>query len=311
MALADRISVLRDGELVGTVNKDDTSPEALARMMVGRPVVLSVEKSLATPGDVILSIDNLEVQDKRGILAVKGINLEVRAGEILGVAGVEGNGQTELVETIAGLLKPKAGRILLNGRDITGLNPRAVREAGVSHIPEDRHKRGLILGFTIAENITLGRHYRPPFAIGPDKQLLDLTESESLAHRLVDTYSIKVGDIHSLARTLSGGNQQKVIVARELDENPKLILAAQPTRGLDVGATEYIHNVLVSMRDEGAAVLLVSAELDEVMSMSDRIAVIFGGRIVAVKEPSDTTAEQLGLLMAGHNTSHLAEEGIV
>lgn len=311
MALADRISVLRDGELIGTVNKEDTSPQALARMMVGRPVVFRVEKSPATPRDVVLSVNDLVVQEKRGVMAVKGINLEVRAGEILGIAGVEGNGQTELVEAIAGLLKPTGGKILISGTDITGLSPRDVKESGVSHIPEDRHLRGLVLGFTIVENSTLGRHHKAPFAMGPAQQILDLSKADILTDRLVDAYSIKVGNIHSLASTLSGGNQQKVIVARELSTNPKLILAAQPTRGLDVGATEYIHNVLISMRDEGAAILLVSAELDEVMSMSDRIAVIFDGQIVALKQPSETTAEELGLLMAGHKTDQSAEEAIV
>jgi simple sugar transport system ATP-binding protein len=302
MALADRISVLRDGELIGTVNKDDTSPEELAKMMVGRPVVFRVEKSPAIPKDVILSVKDLQVEDKRGLMAVKGIDLEVRAGEIYGIAGVEGNGQTELIEAIAGLLKPSAGKILLNGDDITGKKPREIREAGVSHIPEDRHLRGLVLDFTITENMTLGRHHKAPFASGPGQSLLDLSESAILADALVDTYSIKVSDIENLASTLSGGNQQKVIVARELAASPKLILAAQPTRGLDVGATEYIHNVLVSMRDEGAAILLVSAELDEIMSIADRIGVIFDGKIVAMKQPEETDASELGLLMAGHQT---------
>jgi simple sugar transport system ATP-binding protein len=303
MALADRISVLRDGELVGTVNKEDTSVEELAKMMVGRPVVFRVEKSPATPEGVVLSVNGLEVEDSRGVKAVKGIDLEVRAGEILGIAGVEGNGQTELIEAIAGLLKPKAGNISVNGHEITGLSPRQVREAGVSHIPEDRHLRGLVLGFTVAENITLGRHYQTPFATGPAQMFLDLSQADSMTDSLVDSYSIKVSDIHSFADTLSGGNQQKVIVARELSASPKLILAAQPTRGLDVGATEYIHNVLVTMRDEGAAVLLVSAELDEVMSIADRIAVIFGGRIIAIRQPGETNAEELGLLMAGHTAT--------
>lgn len=311
MALADRISVLRDGELIGTVNKEDTSPEELARMMVGRPVVFRVEKSPATPGNIVLSVNDLVVEDKRKVTAVKGINLEVRAGEILGIAGVEGNGQTELVEAIAGLLKPKAGKILLNGADITGLSPREVRESGVSHIPEDRHLRGLILGFTIAENTSLGIHHKPPYATGPAMQLLDLSESDNLADQLVYDYSIKVSNIHSLASTLSGGNQQKVIVARELARNPKLILAAQPTRGLDVGATEYIHNVLVSMRDDGVAILMVSAELDEILSVADRIAVIFDGQIVALKTPNETTAEELGLLMAGHGIDQRREEAFV
>jgi simple sugar transport system ATP-binding protein len=294
MALADRISVLRDGELIGTVNKEDTSPQALARMMVGRPVVFTVEKSPATPRDVVLSVNNLTVQNKS-----------------LGIAGVEGNGQTELVEALAGLLKPKGGSIQVSGRDIAGLSPRDVKEAGVSHIPEDRHLRGLVLGFSIVENSTLGRHHRAPFATGPARQVLDLSKADSLTAELVEKYSIKVSDIHSLASTLSGGNQQKVIVARELSTNPKLILAAQPTRGLDVGATEFIHNVVISMRDDGAAILLVSAELDEVMNMADRIAVIFDGQIVAVKQPGETTSEELGLLMAGHRDDQSKEEAIV
>lgn len=308
MALADRISVLRDGELIGTVNKEDTSAEELAKMMVGRPVVFRVEKRPATPGEVVLSVKDLQVKDKRGILAVRGIDLDIRAGEIFGIAGVEGNGQTELVEAIAGLLKPKSGKILLSGNDITGKSPREVRESGISHIPEDRHHRGLVLDFTISENMTLGRHYQAPFATGPALMLLNLAEADSLSDSLVDTYSIKVSDISSFASTLSGGNQQKIIVARELAANPKLILAAQPTRGLDVGATEYIHNVLVSMRDEGTAVLLVSAELDEVMSIADRIGVIFDGRIIAVKNPTETNAGELGLLMAGHTTEKSMEE---
>jgi simple sugar transport system ATP-binding protein len=287
MALADRISVLRDGELVGTVNKEDTSAEELARMMVGRPVVFDIEKSPATPGDVVLSVSDLEVQDERGVQMVRGIDLEVRAGEILGIAGVEGNGQTELVEALAGLLKPKAGKIQISGLDITGKNPRFVRESGISHIPEDRHMRGLILSFTVAENLTLGRHYQPPFATGPAQMMLDLSEADALS-----------------------SNQQKVIIARELATNPKLILAAQPTRGLDVGATEYIHNVLVSMRDEGTAVLLVSAELDEVMNISDRIAVIFDGKIVAVRYPNETNAQELGLLMAGQKDGKSAEGAV-
>ncbi|MHA1902362.1 MAG: ABC transporter ATP-binding protein [Candidatus Thorarchaeota archaeon] len=311
MALADRISVLRDGELVGTVNKEDTSVEELARMMVGRPVVFTVKKGPATPGDVVLSVNDLEVQDERGVQMVKGIDLEVRAGEILGIAGVEGNGQTELIEALAGLLKPNAGKIQISGHDITGKNPRHVRESGISHIPEDRHMRGLVLSFTVAENLTLGRHYQPPFATGPALMMLDLSEADTLSKSLIDDYSIKVSDISSLANTLSGGNQQKVIIARELSSNPKLILAAQPTRGLDVGATEYIHNVLVSMRDEGTAILLVSAELDEVMSVSDRIAVIFDGKIVAVRYPNETDAQELGLLMAGQKDEKSAEEAIV
>jgi ABC-type uncharacterized transport system ATPase subunit len=300
MALADRISVLRDGELVGTVNKEDTSPEELAKMMVGRPVVFKVAKTPATLGDIVLSIENLQVEDRRGLMAVKGIDLQVRQGEILGIAGVEGNGQTELVEAISGLIKPKQGKIFITDQDITRKKPRRVRAAGISHIPEDRHNRGLVLGFTITENLTLGQHYLAPYATGPSHILLDLKEAEQTAKLLIDKFSIKVSSIDSLASTLSGGNQQKVVVARELAVKPKLILAARPTRGLDVGSTEFIHKVLIEMRDNGVAILLVSAELDEILSLSDRIGVIFDGRIVAIKKPEETNAEELGLLMAGH-----------
>lgn len=298
MKLCDRISVLRDGNLVGTVNKADTSAEQLAQMMVGRPVVFRVEKAPPSYGDVILSVSDLVIEDVRGVLAVEGVSLEVRAGEIFGIAGVEGNGQTELVEGLAGLIKPKSGRVLLKGQDITGKSPRAVKAAGVAHIPEDRQKRGLVLPFTVAENLALGAHYREPYA--SSRGILNLNRFKSNAAKLVDDYSVKVGRTEDPASTLSGGNQQKLIVARELSSNPTLVIAAQPTRGLDVGATEYIHNVLIALRDSGVAVLLISAELDEIRSLSDTIGVIFDGKIVATKDPEVATAQELGLLMAGH-----------
>ena len=303
MALCDRISVLRDGELVGTVDKKDTSPEQLAKMMVGREVVFRVEKPPASPGDVVLDVEDLHVNDIRGVPVVKGVSLEVREGEIFGIAGVEGNGQTELVEAIAGLRKPTSGRILVGDHDITRANPREVREAGVAHIPEDRHLRGLVLPFSIKENLVIGRHYQKPFA---DGMMLQNRPMAKVSSQLVDEYSIKIGGIDSLANTLSGGNQQKLVVARELSTEPRLILAAQPTRGLDVGATEFVHNTLIEMQKAGAAILLVSAELDEIRNLSDRIAVIYEGRIVAVKERDEATQEQLGLLMAGHGENEEA-----
>jgi simple sugar transport system ATP-binding protein len=300
MKLCDRITVLRDGEFVGTVETKDTNPEDLAKMMVGRPVIFNVAKKPATPGDIVLQVEDLSVKDSRGLMAVKGVSLYVREGEIFGIAGVEGNGQTELVEAITGLRKARGGHIRINNVDMTGSNPRKIREAGVSHIPEDRHARGLVLSFTIEENLALGQQYYPPFAKGPFSSVLDLESISENSEESIDNYSIKVHSSKSLANTLSGGNQQKVVVARELGKQPVLVVAAQPTRGLDVGATEFIHNELIKMRDDGVAVLLVSAELDEIRSLSDRIAVIFNGEIMAVKTPDETSTEELGLLMAGH-----------
>ena len=307
MALCNRISVLRDGVLVGTVNRDETSAEDLAQMMVGRPVVFEVEKGPPSMGDVMLKVEDLYVDDVRGLPAIKGVSLEVRAGEIYGIAGVEGNGQTELVEAITGLTRPQSGTIIVNGEDITREGPRKVKEAGVAHIPEDRHKRGLILPFTIEENLVLGAHYRAPFAKGI---LLNLNVIKSHAQKLVSEFSIKVPRVDVPASNLSGGNQQKVVVARELSTKPRVVVAAQPTRGLDVGATEYIHNVLVRMRDRGVAVLLVSAELDEIRSLSDRIGIIFNGQIVAERDPEVATPQELGLLMAGHFGNQTQEADI-
>jgi ABC-type uncharacterized transport system ATPase subunit len=302
MALCDRITVLRDGELVGTVNRTDTSPEDLARMMVGRPVVFRVEKGEALPGEIVLSVENLDVNDVRGLPAVKGVSFSLRAGEILGIAGVEGNGQTELVEALTGLRKPNNGVISVLGEDLTGKSPRKMREAGIAHIPEDRHKRGLVLPFSIEDNLALGSHYHEPYASKRFgiKGFLNLNEFKKNADKLVSEFSIKVGRVEDAANVLSGGNQQKLVVARELSSSPVIVIAAQPTRGLDVGATEYIHNVLIRLRDSGVGVLLVSAELDEIRSLSDRIGVIFDGRIVAMRDPATATPEELGLLMAGH-----------
>ena len=478
MALCDRICVLRDGELVGLVNKVDTNPAELAQMMVGRPVVFTTEKEPKAPGEVILSVQDLHVLDNRKLEKVKGVNFEVRSGEIFGVAGVQGNGQTELVEAIAGLRKPTTGRVcikpvphyherkrraivsyfiqgllyssglglyiflmtlfplvgamfvpsefipiltllsvgilfliayivgranamlteelwnviprvgrknqvihglvltlvlvaiqipvfilgyfvliispILNGVegviiwyvlqiivfsivygwishkiatryslaterldlspceesmvDITYASPRASRETGMSHIPEDRHRRGVILKFSVEENIALGTQYKKPFARGPGNSILSLHAIKSTTESLVHDYSIKLSNVDALASTLSGGNQQKVVVARELATEPVLVIASQPTRGLDVGATEYIHEVLIRLRDAGVAVLLVSAELDEIQNLADRIAVIYDGHIVAIKAPGEATPTELGLLMAGHSDTDATEE---
>lgn len=309
MALCDRICVLRDGELVGTVNRDDTSPKQLAQMMVGRPVVFTIDKEPKVPGDIVLSVKDLHIRDNRKLEKVKGIDFKVHAGEIFGIAGVQGNGQTELIEAIAGLRKPKSGTVTVGNLDITGKKPRFVREAKVSHIPEDRHKMGIILPFTIEENVAFGSHYRPPFAGGPLTAVLELDTIRSVTEGLVEDYSIKLSGVDALASTLSGGNQQKVVVARELATKPKLVIAAQPTRGLDVGATEYIHKVLIALRDSGVAVLLVSAELDEIQNLADRIGVIYDGKIVAVKAPGEATQTELGLLMAGHAVE-ASKEGV-
>jgi simple sugar transport system ATP-binding protein len=311
MALCDRICVLRDGELVGLVDRDDTSPQQLAQMMVGRPVVFTTKKEPKVPGDVVLSVEDIHVQDNRDLEKVKGISFEVRAGEIFGIAGVQGNGQTELVEALTGIRKTVSGKVMIKGKDITGKKPRFVREAGVSHIPEDRQKRGIILPFTIEENIALGSHYREPFAGGPRDLLIAPKRIRDATLDLVDDYSIRLSSVDALASTLSGGNQQKVVVARELATEPILVIAAQPTRGLDVGATEYIHNVLIALRDAGLAVLLVSAELDEITNLADRIGVIYDGQIVAVKAPGEATQTELGLLMAGHTDETSKEEVVV
>ncbi|MHA1929798.1 MAG: ATP-binding cassette domain-containing protein, partial [Candidatus Thorarchaeota archaeon] len=268
-----------------------------------------IEKEPKVPGDVVLSVQDLRVLDNRKLEKVKGIDFEVRAGEIFGIAGVQGNGQTELIDALAGLKKPKSGRIKIDNLDITGKKPRYVKEAGVSHIPEDRHKRGIILPFTIEENIAFGNHYRPPFAGGPFSAVLELDTIHSVTEELVEDYSIKLSSVDALASTLSGGNQQKVVVARELSTKPKLVIAAQPTRGLDVGATEYIHNVLIALRDSGVAVLLISAELDEIQNLADRIGVIYDGKLVAIKAPGEATQTELGLLMAGHS-DEASKEGV-
>ena len=296
MSMSDRVTILRRGKVIDTVYTKDTNIDDLAEKMVGRKVSFSVDKKPANPGKVVLKVENLQAEDRRKLPALKGINLEIRQGEILGIAGVDGNGQTELIEAITGLRKTTDGTIKLNGKDLTGKSPRDMIEAGISHVPEDRHKRGLVLDYSLAENSILGVHYKEPFAKGI---VMNYSRIKSYAKNLIKEFDVRTPSEEILASKLSGGNQQKMVVAREISKDPDLIIAAQPTRGLDVGAIEYIHKRLVEERDKGRAVLLVSFELDEIMDLSDRIAVIYGGQIVDVLDAKSTTERELGLLMAG------------
>jgi ABC-type uncharacterized transport system ATPase subunit len=295
-AVADRISVMRDGQMVGTVRPAEATSDLLAEMMVGRKVILRVDKREAHPGQEVLRVDDLQVLDERRHMAVDGVSLSVCAGEILGIAGVQGNGQTELAEALTGLRQVSEGQVSILGQDVTHATPRQVVEAGTAHIPEDRHKHGLVLSFPVRDNLVLCTYYEPPFAHGAEMQY-PVIERE--ASQLVETFDIRTPSILTRAGALSGGNQQKVIVARELSRPIKLLIASQPTRGLDVGSIEFIHHRIIEARDNGAAVLLISAELDEIMSLSDRIAVMYKGRILDTLEAKTATREQLGLLMAG------------
>jgi simple sugar transport system ATP-binding protein len=296
LAIADSITVMRRGEVVGTTTPQVTDEHGLAALMVGRDVLLEVEKTDAKPGATVLDIKDLHVRDERGVEVVGGITIEVRSGEILGIAGVQGNGQTELVEALTGLRAVESGEIYLDGTLVPSLNPRALIEAGLAHVPEDRHKHGLVLPFTVADNEVLSTYYVYPFASNFQRNDEAVVEN---AVKLIGRFDIRTPGPLAPASNLSGGNQQKVIVAREFSRPVRLLVANQPTRGLDVGSIEYIHNQIVEMRDQGAGVLLVSAELDEILSLSDRIAVIYHGTVVAIVSPDDVTRSELGLLMAG------------
>jgi simple sugar transport system ATP-binding protein len=296
LEISDRITVMRRGRVVGHLITKDTNEEEIATAMVGREVLLRVDKKPATPGAVLMRVTDLTANSDRGVPALRGVSFELRGGEILGIAGVEGNGQSELMEVLAGTRRATGGKVLLGDRDITTMDARTERDAGVSYIPEDRRGTGLVLAFSIAENAILGREREPKFSW--NEFVLRLVEIREWARRLVKEFDIRTPSIDVAARNLSGGNQQKVIVAREMGSQPKVLLAAQPTRGVDIGAIEFIHRQIVKERDAGAAVLLVSAELDEVRSLSDRIAVMYEGRIVSIESP-DTPEERLGLLMTG------------
>ena len=295
LEIADRITVLRRGKTIDTVPREGATEEGLARLMVGRDVILRVDKAKAEPGDPLLTVEDLRVDDDRGLECVRGLSFEVRAGEIVGIAGVEGNGQTELIDAITGLRRPRSGRIVVAGEDITRESPRDALDAGLGHIPEDRQVRGLVLDFSLAENIALHDYRKEPDSkhgwLFP-KRLI------ARARSLLQEFDVRGGGPSTRAGALSGGNQQKVIVAREVSRDPSVLVAAQPTRGLDVGAIEFVHRRLVEERDEGRAILLVSFELDEILSLSDRILVIYEGQMVAEYGP-DASEEEIGLAMLG------------
>ncbi|MGE7020308.1 ABC transporter ATP-binding protein [Solibacillus cecembensis] len=297
MEVSDRVTIIRKGEGIGTVITAETNPNELAELMVGRQVDFKTVKKDATPAEEILAIENLFVTDYRNIEKVKGLNLNVRRGEIVGIAGIDGNGQSELIEAITGLRKVKSGKITLNGKDITGLKPRKITESGIGHIPQDRHKHGLVLDFSIGHNIALQTYYKEPLSKGG---IMNYKKINEKARQVIEEFDVRSGQGEMTpARALSGGNQQKAIIGREVDRNPDLLIAALPTRGLDVGAIEFIHTRLIEQRDKGKAVLLISFELDEVMNVSDRIAVIYDGIIIDTVNPKETSEQELGLLMAG------------
>jgi simple sugar transport system ATP-binding protein len=296
LEIADRISVMHLGRMVGTVLPKDATQASLAEMMVGRKVILTVDKMEARPGDVVVEIDQLRVKDDRNHMVVDGASLTVRAGEIVGLAGVQGNGQTELIEALSGLRQPASGKITLWGQDITAAHPRTITEAGVGHIPEDRQKFGLVLPYSLSDNFVLSTYYKPPFAHGIVR---DDKAVQQQALKLIQEFDIRTPGPEVAADNLSGGNKQKVILARELARPIKFLIAAQPTRGLDVGSIEFVHRRLVETRDQGVAVLLISSELDEILSLSDRVAVMFKGKIIAVLPSAAATREKIGLLMAG------------
>jgi simple sugar transport system ATP-binding protein len=299
MAAADTVTVMRRGKVVGTVPIAETSRQEIATMMVGRQVLFRVERTQAEPGEVVLTVKDLSALDNKKLPALRAISFSVREGEILGIAGVEGNGQSELVEVLTGLRKAQSGSAELNGQEITNCSPRLIRENGTGHIPEDRHRRGLVLDFTVAQNMVLGIHYRKPFVRHLGLDVINFGPIQEKAERLLAEFDIRPPDQENLAGNLSGGNQQKVIVAREFDQNPKLLIAAQPTRGVDVGSIEFIHQRLLQARDEGKALLLISADLEEILSISDRIAVMYEGQIVGSLDPAEATEERLGLMMTG------------
>lgn len=305
LEICDQVTVLRLGKVVGQADPKQSTEESLASMMVGRSVLLHVEKGEALLGEPILTINDLCVRDDRKLLAIDHLSLEVRGGEILGIAGVQGNGQTELVEAITGLRKVESGHILLDYQDVTGARPRRMTESGIAHVPEDRQKNGMVATFPIKDNLVLQTYYIGPFSIGI---LANEQAKEENAHQLVKKYDVRTPSIFANIGTLSGGNQQKTIVAREFSRKSHLLIAAQPTRGLDVGSIEFIHKQIVRMRDEGMAVLLVSTELDEIFSLSDRISVMYAGKIIDTLPAAEATRENVGLLMAGIKRERDAEK---
>ncbi|PEL75831.1 ABC transporter ATP-binding protein [Bacillus wiedmannii] len=296
MEVCDRCTIIRKGKGIGTVDVAEMNEHKLAELMVGRQVNFKTEKIEAKPKEEVLSVSNIVVHDARQLPAVKGLDLTVRAGEIVGIAGIDGNGQSELIEAITGLRKVESGSIAIKGKEITNWPVRRITEEGIGHIPEDRHKHGLVLDFSVRDNIVLQTYYKNPFS---KKGVLNFSQITQKAKALIEQFDVRTPGEHTLSRALSGGNQQKAIIAREVDRNPDLLIAAQPTRGLDVGAIEFIHKKLIEQRDKGKAVLLLSLELDEILNVSDRVAVIYEGKIVAIVDAKETNEQQLGLLMAG------------
>ena len=296
LAVADRIIVLRQGHVAGEALPESATEAQLASLMVGRDVVLAVDKGPAQPGAQVLVVQDLLVRNNRNQVAVDGLSLEVRAGEILGVAGIEGNGQSELVEALTGLRRASAGRVTVGGKDVTNASANTMIDAGLAHVPEDRHKHGLVLTYPVCDNLVLNTYDTAPFARGVlrnDRAII------AFAERVVKQFDVRTPNVSVPARNLSGGNQQKTILARELSRDLKLLIASQPTRGLDVGSIEFIHNQIVAERDRGVAVLLVSAELDEIMALADRIAIMYKGKLVAVMPRAEANRDKLGLFMTG------------
>ncbi len=300
MSMSDVVTIIRRGKVIDTLETSETNIEELAEKMVGRKVNLNVEKKEAKLGDSVLRVNGVKAMDNRGLEAVKGVSFEVKSGEILGIAGVDGNGQNELVQTITGLRKATEGELIINNEDITNKSPKEIIEAGIGYIPEDRHNRGLILSFSLSENAILGDHRNKVFK----KRLgLDYKKIREYSKRLIKEFDVRTPSEKVYAKALSGGNQQKLIIAREFDREPSLLVASQPTRGLDVGAIEYVHKRLLEQRDKGKGILLVSLELDEILSLSDRIAVMYDGKIVGIVDAKDATEIQLGIMMAGGEQS--------
>jgi simple sugar transport system ATP-binding protein len=299
LEISDRVTVLRDGAVVGTQPTNETTKSDLARMMVGREIGLSDRHEEREPGPVRLRLVDLSAESDRGTMAIMGLNLEVHAGEVLGLAGVSGNGQRELAEVISGLRPAREGQILIHDQDVTGAAPEMMMVRGLSYIPEERNRDGAIGEFTVAENLILREHGEPPYARGI---FLNFKDIEQAANRLIDNFNVKTPSIDTPMKNLSGGNMQKAILARELSRRPDVLVAAQPTRGLDIGATEYVHQRLLQQRAEGAAILMISEDLDEIMALSDRIAVMYEGKIMDVVRQDEATPETLGLLMAGVQT---------
>ena len=307
MDVTDTVSVMRRGEMTSTVKTVDTSPEDLAERMVGRKVLLSVEKKPATPGDVVLKVENLKVVDETNVERVKGISLEVRAGEILGIAGVSGNGQTQLMEVLGGTMSG-TGKITLNGQeiDLTGKHSdgQSRRARGIAHVPEDRQSQGLIMEFTAWENMVFGYHNDPAYQKNP--LLIDNAGIRRETAAKMERFDVRPPHPQLQAKSFSGGNQQKIVLAREMERDPVLLLVGQPTRGVDIGAIEFIHKQIIELRDQGKAILLVSVELEEIMSLADRIAVMFDGHIMGERDPAKTNETDLGMLMAGINEEKVA-----